>query len=280
MKVYEQGVSLKSNLYFHTKSELAQTLYFYPLCTGHYYCDATYHVNRNSYNSYLLVYVVTGNGYVMCGKTEKAVTSGTIFLLDCYAPHQYGTHSGWEIFWVHFDGTLANNYFHTIAHEENCAILHPPDPQSARYNFEKLYLMFDKKGQVSEPIANKYLINTLTDFLTNRSKVPLQSSSISEQLLAYITDNLHLPLTLNELAKRASLSPYYFTRQFKKETGYTPHEYLIIARINAAKYYLKTTAKAIKEIAFLCGFCSEPSFCTTFKRIVGTTPLSYRKEAV
>lgn len=280
MKVYSQGILPASNIYFHTKSEIANKMYFYPLCTGHYFCDSSYVVNRNSYNSYLLLYVVRGSGYVVCDKTEKTVEAGNIFLLDCYKPHQYGTRKGWEIFWVHYDSIMARAYFDTITQGKNCVVLLPPDPQSVRYNLEKIYMMYHKSGQSSEPKANKYLINALTDFLTHKTDAPLQTKAIPEELLTYITENLHLPLSLNELAKQASLSPYYFTRQFKKEIGYTPHEYLIITRVNAAKFYLKTTSMAIKEITYKCGFCSESNFCTTFKRLVGTTPLNYRKSTV
>ncbi len=279
MKVHSQGVLPASNLYFQTQSEIARNLYFYPLCTGHYICDSSYVVDRNSYNSFLLLYVVRGSGYVVRGKLEQAVEAGNIFLLDCYAPHRYGTRKGWEIFWVHFDGVMSRIYFDAITQGENCVVLLPPDPQTTQYNLEKLYMMYHAEGQGSEPMANKYIVNALTDFLTHNTVAPQQTSVIPEELLTYISENLHLPLSLNELAKRASLSPYYFTRQFKKEIGYTPHEYLIITRINAAKFYLKTTGMAIKEITYKCGFCSESSFCTTFKRLVGTTPLNFRKSA-
>ena len=54
------------------------------------------------------------------------------------------------------------------------------------------------------------------------------------------------------------------------------HEYLVNARVNAAKFYLKTTAYPNKEIAYRCGFSSESSFCTVFKRVAGLTPQAYR----
>ncbi len=92
-----------------------------------------------------------------------------------------------------------------------------------------------------------------------------------------MNEHLTEPLTLDDLAARASLSPYYFTRLFKKETGFTPHEYLIAMRINSAKFLLKTTSASIKEICFLTGFASESSFCTTFKKWVNATPSSYRE---
>jgi transcriptional regulator GlxA family with amidase domain len=78
------------------------------------------------------------------------------------------------------------------------------------------------------------------------------------------------------LAGRVSLSRYYFTRLFKKETGYTPHKYVLMARINAAKFYLKSSRLSIKEISASCGFANECGFCAAFRRIVGITPMVYR----
>lgn len=56
---------------------------------------------------------------------------------------------------------------------------------------------------------------------------------------------------------------------FKRETGYTLREYLLNTRINAARFYLRTTHLSLKEIAYRCGYGSDSTFCTTFKRITG-----------
>jgi AraC-like DNA-binding protein len=119
-------------------------------------------------------------------------------------------------------------------------------------------------------------VNVLTDFLLGNSGFPDRKEPIKDDLLAYIADNIYLPLKLEDLAARAALSPYYFTRQFKKKTGYTPHQYVLMARINTAKHYLKLTTLSIKEIAFFCGFSSESGFCIAFKHTVGISPMTYR----
>lgn len=66
---------------------------------------------------------------------------------------------------------------------------------------------------------------------------------------------------------------------FKRETGYTLREYLLNTRINAARFYLRTTHLSLKEIAYRCGYGSDSTFCTTFKRITGMTPLEYEISA-
>ena len=103
------------------------------------------------------------------------------------------------------------------------------------------------------------------------------SANFIEDMVAYINEHLAGPLTLEELASQASLSPFYFSRLFKKETGFTPHGYVITARVNNAKFLLKSSNATIKEICFGTGFTSESSFCTTVKKITGSTPSEYRE---
>ena len=276
MKIKEKGVLHSSEVYFHTASETAKSLFFYIRCTGRYQCDGTYAVRRQSYNSFLLLYVVSGSGYVMLDGRNTTIGEGTLVLLDCYQPHSYGTEAGWDILWVHMDGAQARAYYNAIAQGHNlCVFL--PDPYRAMRSLEKIFRMYHHDKRASEALINQYLVAVLTELLVSGTERENDSAGGNmEELLTYITQNIDRPLTLEELAKRAALSPFYFSRVFKRETGYTPHEYLINARVNAAKFYLKTTQHANKEIAFRCGFTSESSFCTVFKRVTGVTPQTYR----
>ena len=94
MNVHETGVLDASNIYFHNPSELAQRLYFFPLCTGHYYCTERYLVQRQQYDSYLFLYVKRGSGFVAVGHKRVKLAQGSLALVDCYAPHTYGTSTG------------------------------------------------------------------------------------------------------------------------------------------------------------------------------------------
>jgi AraC-like DNA-binding protein len=100
---------------------------------------------------------------------------------------------------------------------------------------------------------------------------------IREDLLAYISDNLDKSLNVEKLAAQVALSSDYFARRFKKETGYTPHQYVLLSRINAAKHFLKSGNLTVKEVAFSCGFSSESGFCISFKHVMGMSPTDYRE---
>jgi AraC-like DNA-binding protein len=214
------------------------------------------------------------------GKTFHAEARQVVFL-NCYEPHSYHTGSGWEAEWLHFDGINALGYYEA-ATDNASPVISLKDTYRFEKYLHKIYRHFSENVPVKEALMNNYIVNILTELLTNKEMADSEnvSSGIVEDIIAYIGEHLTEPLTLQQLAAQASLSPFYFSRLFKKETGFSPHEYLITARINNARFLLKYSDASIKDICFRTGFSNESSFCTTFKKITHTTPSEYRRSAV
>ena len=91
--------------------------------------------------------------------------------------------------------------------------------------------------------------------------------------------NRHLfeEMSVQQVASAVSLSPSHFSRQFKTRTGYSPYEYIILRRIDKAKYLLTSTQLSVKEIAFATGYNSEENFIHSFRSNVGVAPGLFRK---
>lgn len=103
------------------------------------------------------------------------------------------------------------------------------------------------------------------------------SQEALEQLLAYINERLHEPLTVNELAARVNSSPFHFARVFHKVVGAPPHEYILQKRISKAREMLAGSDVPIGEISRRVGFCSQAHFTMTFRKRVGVTPGVFRR---
>ena len=126
------------------------------------------------------------------------------------------------------------------------------------------------------------LSKQITDLLTSiilygdNTRVS-HSSTIIDECLRYISSNLDKELSVEQLSQEFSLSPYYFSRLFKEETGVSPHKYLVMVRLDYSRYVLRSTNLTIKETAYRCGFNSESNFCTRFREAFGITPKEYRQ---
>lgn len=278
MKPLDVGTLENSKLFFHTVSTQGKRMFFYALCAGHYYCNSKYSVSRKNYDSLLLMYIKKGRGFISTNNTTFPFTEGQVILIDCYEPHSYSSNGDMEFYWLHFDGALAREYFNTITKNYSNVITLKDGVYFEKY-MKKILSNYSEKLSVNEALVSKYITNLLTELITANTNIThsRDHSEVIDEAIAYITNNLNKSLSLNEISNLVSVSPYYFTRLFKKETGYTPHEYIIITRVNSAKFYLKSTALPVKEICFNCGFSSESSFCTCFKKVVGMTPSEFRE---
>jgi AraC-like DNA-binding protein len=85
------------------------------------------------------------------------------------------------------------------------------------------------------------------------------------------------PLTVADLAAAATLSPAYFSREFKRLYGESPHAYLLTRRLERAASLLRTTNRTVTDIALCVGLTSLGSFTTSFTRIYGRSPKAYRE---
>ena len=99
------------------------------------------------------------------------------------------------------------------------------------------------------------------------------------RVVDYIEGHFSAPLMMTELAAISIMSPVHFGRSFKAATGYTPHHYVTLRRIEHGRHMLRSKSLSITEIAFLCGFASASHFSTTFSRLVGMAPSAFREKS-
>ncbi|WP_328972171.1 GlxA family transcriptional regulator [Streptomyces sp. NBC_00239] len=97
------------------------------------------------------------------------------------------------------------------------------------------------------------------------------------EVLAWARENLHEPLPVDELARRALMSRRSFARRFTAATGTTPHAWLRGLRLSRAEELLETTDLPVEEIARRVGYGSAAVLREQFVRRRGVPPRSYRR---
>jgi transcriptional regulator GlxA family with amidase domain len=97
--------------------------------------------------------------------------------------------------------------------------------------------------------------------------------------LAYARRNLRTPLTVDELAAAAHLSPRQFSRAFRTETGQSPAKAVEHLRVEAARVMVEQSRHTIDEIARETGFADPERMRRAFLRTFGQPPQVLRRNA-
>lgn len=94
---------------------------------------------------------------------------------------------------------------------------------------------------------------------------------------AFIAEHISEPLSLEQVARAANMSAFYFCKVFKSGTGLTLTHYIARARIERTKQRLLNPNMRISEAAYEAGFQSLSQFNRVFRRIAGESPSAYRE---
>jgi AraC-like DNA-binding protein len=85
---------------------------------------------------------------------------------------------------------------------------------------------------------------------------------------------------LNQIARRAHLSPFHFHRRFTEAMGMTPKQFLLDCQIDHAKRRLMEGGAEMMRIARECGFTHQSHFTSRFKQATGQTPTGWKRKAI
>lgn len=104
---------------------------------------------------------------------------------------------------------------------------------------------------------------------------PQRLRRVRDFILANIADDI----CLDDLAELTGLSCKHFIRAFKQSMALTPHQYLIMQRIEAAKVHLLDNGNmSLADIAIQCGFADQSHFTAHFRKAIGVPPGAWRRD--
>ena len=93
----------------------------------------------------------------------------------------------------------------------------------------------------------------------------------------FVKQNLAEKIVADNMALKCGMSKSHFSRTFKKEHDITFQEFLIRQRMNKAVKLLKNSDLHVTQIAHTVGYCELSNFTSTFQRVIGIRPSSFRK---
>ena len=104
------------------------------------------------------------------------------------------------------------------------------------------------------------------------------TAKVLSQIDEYITANLSQSIRLETLAGISCLSIFHFTRTFRKATGYSPYQYVLNKKVQAARKLMAQPGACASEAAYKLGFNSPGHFNAFFKKHFGVSPGHYQKK--
>lgn len=157
---------------------------------------------------------------------------------------------------------------------------------SAYGEFEEARRFFKMDGfdYLLKPVSEQdlqALLHKLSGKLAAKQTEPVvPKETLSPELnniIVYLKDNIILKHSLESVGEKFHLNPNYICNLFARYLGTTFVTYMTNIRMEEAARLLKTTQKAVKEIAALCGYHDYFYFCRVFREVYSCPPTEYRE---
>ncbi len=234
----------------------------------------------NGRQDYQLLYIHAGQAFFEADGQMRAVQSGSIVLYQPKEPQHYyyvlPDHP--DIYWLHFTGaeakqTLAafdlfdKRIFSVGIRDEYCAL------------FDRIVQELQLKHPFYSELADAYfreLLCLMSREATGKADGRVPRTEVVEEAVRLFHTQFNRPFSVAEYAEDCGLSACWFTRQFTRQMGVSPQQYLTDVRISKARELL-TSPGSISEIGAIVGYQDPLYFSRIFKKHTGYSPRAYQK---
>ncbi len=245
------------------------------------------------HNTYELYYLRSGKRYYFIKDKTYLVDAGTFVFIrkfDIHSTENY-ENEGYERLLISFDDDFIMPLLSAIGEQDlfdrfkgAAGIVKLTDENKAIC--ERMLTNMLEEYENNKNDSSSYLRSLLLSlFMLMRGQkkdvaLPTESNVASRktisEIVGYISNNYFENITLQSISLKFYISPYYFSRSFKRITGLGFNEYLNNVRIKEAKKMLSSTKLSITDISSAVGYQSPTNFGRVFIKITGISPTQYR----
>ncbi|MBE9583213.1 AraC family transcriptional regulator [Mucilaginibacter sp. JRF] len=256
---------------------------FYLTAIG-YYPRAIYHDRERKTGSgeYILLYCTDGEGFVYINNETYTLKPNTYIIIPKHVGHRYKSSNTnpWSIYWVHFSGSNAEAMFERSLINGQLGVHAIPYDQERIKLFEQLCLILEHSFLEPElEVVNINLMQFIASLVYYKQINPVvyDNDSVSVSI-AFMKKNLSQKFRIEDLAAHLGLSVSHYSRVFRHKTGSSPINYFNLLKIHDSCQYLYFTDRSIKEISVDLGFDDQYYFSRLFTKLIGMSPLNYRRK--
>lgn len=243
------------------------------------YCDGHYRIQRSRSPITVMEYVRRGQGEIIEENQRFHPGPGDVYLLHQGRSHTYYADpcDPWEKIWFNVRGPVVTSLL--AAYGLDQVNLLPSCPNQ----LEKDFLDFLQAMKAERPLEARFdegalIFQRILQKLVKQGPEGTPQEKEVAQLRDHIHQNLHRPLSLDELATLIFRSKAYTIQLFQRHYHTTPYAYLTQCRLEAACRLLTETRLPIKSIAAKLSFADQHYFSNVFKKHWGLSPREYRRQ--
>lgn len=227
------------------------------------------YINSHNHNTYELVYYMKGSGSASINGVEYEYCPNSIAVIEPLHMHDEYHRDETYVIYILFSytGNILDLRDSIFSDSPGNTVRHLLEEMKKEY-YTKAYLY-----ELKLDLLTEQLIIELSR-ICDKQKISINIASA----IKYLNENYNKKINMRRLAEKSGYSYHHFRRMFAQNTGYSPTDYIIKQRIQNSKYLLKCTNLPISHVSQECGFSSESQFCCMFKKKVGQTPKTFRKE--
>ncbi|WP_099467683.1 AraC family ligand binding domain-containing protein [Konateibacter massiliensis] len=230
---------------------------------------------------YVIGFVESGNRYLTCKNKDYTIEAGDLLLFNPLDNHACRQIDNKALDWrsININEDIMRE---TVKQIKGIDYL-PKFTTTVAYHSEALLLLRELHKLIMEQRKDFekeeiffFLIEQLISEYTEPAKENLSEVSAEIQKSCTYMENHYAEfITLDDLSKLSNLNKYTLLRNFTKQRGVTPYQYLEAIRIGEAKKLLEKGIDPL-EAAMQTGFVDQSHFTKFFKKLIGLTPKQYK----
>lgn len=241
-----------------------------------------------------ILFITQGVGIAVAEHQQFTVKPGRLFIFPPGRVHkvyvEQDARNQYHRTTLHFNSTVLEPFFRDFprlqmrlrqlsSYGEKIRIF---DVSDIQHFIEMLFARFEHLVQGDQVTVNDsaFLLMQLIGFLPEQVQEQAllsDQNAFSAGIIRWIEDHFQENCSLEALAAASGCSEGHASRRFRRETGGTLQEYLIMRRIRHACELLVHTTLSVREVGAQSGFTEYAWFITSFRKYMAKTPLQYRK---
>lgn len=233
---------------------------------------------------FVVMFCSDGKGWFQqMGHKKVTVRKDTALIICPGIPYAYGADRSdpWSFYFVHIRGKHAAAYFEKIHAKGITALKLEEGSHKCKQLFAECCDVVKMGVSQSNLIYSAHLLGQLLTLLfIYQGRLPHHSAIDSpvRKVVQYMLQHIEEKITLQQLCEMTHLSKPYLVKLFRKNTGYSPIDYFLRLKIQQAGDCLETTGLSVKEVCFKFGFSDPYYFSRMFSKIMGQSPMKYRRQ--